>query len=112
MVSLISAISTYLKFGESKKVHENATNSWLNLYHEIRFQLSLKRELREDAIEFVKNALNQYNHLFEISPIVKQKFITKIKNKIKKINNADFRVPIYLNGITATKAYEEEYIDN
>lgn len=113
-VSLISAIGTYLKFGESKKIHEHATNSWLGLYHTIRFQLSLRRELREEANEFVKNVLGQYNHLFEISPIVKQKFINRVKKKIKKIDNIGFRVPIYLNGIEATKAYneDEKYADN
>jgi len=107
LVSLISAVSTYLKFGESKKIHENATNSWLALYHIIRFQLSLKRELREEANEFVKDTLLKYNHLFEISPIVKQSFITKVKAKLKKIDN-EFHVPIYCNGIEPTKTYRED----
>ena len=108
LVSLISAISTYLKFGESKKTHENATNMWLNLYHEIRFQLSLRRELRVEANEFVKSVLNKYNHLFEISPIIinKQSFILKVKKKLK--NNNEFQVPCYLNGMKPTKTYQED----
>ena len=114
LVSLISAVSTYLKFGESKKIHENATNSWLSLYHVIRFQLSLKRGLREEADEFVKDTLSKYNHLFEISPIVKQSFITKVKTKLKKLDNA-FHIPTYLNGVEPTKTYredEEKYEEN
>lgn len=108
LVSLISAVSTYLKFGESKKTHENITNQWLNLHHDIRFQLSLKRHLRVEANEFVKDVLNKYNHLFEISPIVRQRFIHKIKTKIKKMHNVEFQVPCYLNGISATKTYNED----
>ena len=106
LVSLISAISTYLKFGESKKIHEQANNSWLNLYHKIRFQLSLKRELREEAHEFVKNVLTNYNHLFEISPIIKQSLISRVKKKLKN-NHENFQVPCYLNGIKPTKTYRE-----
>ena len=115
LVSLVSAVSTYLKFGESKKTHENATNSWLALYHEIRAQLSLRRELRNDSDEFVNEVLRKYNHLFEISPIVRQPFISKVKSKIKR-NGNQFRAPIYLNGISPTRVFsedeKEEFSDN
>ena len=110
LVSLISAISTFLKLGESKKIHEAATNSWLELYHEIQSQLSLKRDLRIEAGEFVNSVLQKYKHLFEISPIVKQAFINKIKTKIKNGNN-NFKTPIYLNGLSPTRIFEE-YDDN
>ena len=107
LVTLISSISTYLKFGESKKTHESATNSWLSLYHEIRAQLSLRRDLRIPAAEFVGDVLQKYNHLFEISPIVKQSFISTVKKKIKKKNNA-FQTPVYLNGISPTRVYRPD----
>ena len=60
------------------------------------------------ANEFVKEVLNKYNHLFEISPIVRQQFIHKIKTKIRKMGHVEFQVPCYLNGIKATKAYNED----
>ena len=113
LVSLISAVSTFLKFGEAKTTHEAATNAWLNLYTEITGQLGLRRELRVEAGEFIQNILQKYSHLFELSPIVKQTFITKVKKKIKK-NNNQFRTPIYLNGISPTRTYreDEEFSDN
>jgi len=113
LVTLISAIQTYLKFGESKKIHESATNSWLNLFHEIQSQLALRRDLRQDSDEFVKHVLQRYQQLFELSPIVEQTFINTIKTKIKK-SNTTIKVPIYLNGLSPMKVFQDddEYSDN
>ena len=114
LVSIISAVSNYLKLETSKAVHEHATNNWLNLYTEIRSQLLLRRDFRADCAEFLRQILERRNHLFELSPIVKSQFIRKVRKSLKKVKN--FHTPTYLNGHTPTKAYIEnandEYSDN
>ena len=105
LVSLISAISNYLKLESSRAVHEQATNNWLNLYTEIRSQLLLRRDYREECAAFLKGVLEKRNHLFELSPIVKTQFIQKVKKGLKNVNG--FHKPTYLNGYSPTKAFKE-----
>ena len=113
LVSLISAVSNYLKLESNQAIHEQATNNWLTLYTEIRSQVLLRRDFRTDCSEFLRQILEKRNHLFELSPIVKSQFIRKVRKSLKKVK--DFHTPTYLNGHTPTKAYvreNEEYSDN
>ena len=75
MVSIISAVMTYLKLGESKNKHEVSQVAWQNFYNTVSHELNLVRELRAPPEEFVKKITADYNRLFELSPICSKKFI-------------------------------------
>ena len=108
MVSaIIGALSSYLKFSELKKIHESCHTQWQSFYNDIRYQLSLQRAFRAPCEEFVTEVLSRYKHLFEMSPIIRRKFVKNLKQKFKR-NNNDFRVPIYCNGMTPTKAWKPD----
>ena len=113
-VSIISAVASYLKLGETKSKHESAEIAWQNFYNGIKHQLNLKRNMRDDADEFVQDVKTSYDRLFEISPLCNQGLITRIKTKLQKNATEEFQIPNYLNGWSHTSVYkeEDEYEDN
>ena len=110
-VSILSAVNSFLKFSELKKTHESVCNAWLSLYSQISSQLALSRDLREQADEFVANIMNQYNHLYEISPIIRRPFIERVKRKLVSQNDEHpdqaIECPPYLNGLRRTSIFME-----
>lgn len=113
-VSIISAVASYLKLGETKSKHESAEIAWQNFYNGIKHQLNLKRNMRDNADEFVQDVKTSYDRLFEISPLCNQGLITRIKTKLQKNATEEFQIPNYLNGWSHTSVYkeEDEYEDN
>jgi len=107
LTSLLSAVMSYLKIGERMTRNEQALIGWQNFYNHIKHQLSLSREQREAPDEFMGWVKNTYERLFELSPVISQKFINKTKQKIKKYGDGDFLVPNYLNGLSHTRAFHE-----
>ena len=105
LTSVISAVAAYLKLGESKAAHEQAANQWLLFHNEIKHQLGLQRDKRQDAVEFLQTCKTQYDRLFELSPICSSGTIAAIKKKIKSNATEQFVSPTYLNGFSHTHVY-------
>ena len=105
LVSIVSAIMAYLKLGDLKTKHEVAQVAWQNFFNSIKHELSLSRELRSDANEFLQTVKAGYDRLFEISPICDQSQLSEVKKKVRKGGARDFRVPTYLNGFQHTAVY-------
>ena len=108
LVSIVSAVASYLQLGEAKSKHEAAEIAWQNFYNGIKHQLGLKRELRLEPAEYISTVKTDYDRLFEISPICNQDLITKTRKQLQKNATADFQIPNYLNGWSHTSVYESE----
>ena len=81
----------------------------------MKHQLSLRRDKRQDADEFLKSCKTQYDRLFELSPICSSEMIAAIKKKIKAHSTDEFVTPTYLNGFRHTQVYrveDDSYEDN
>jgi hypothetical protein len=113
-VSIISAVASYLKLGETKSKHEIAEVSWQNFYNGIKHELSLARSMRQDAAEYIQDVKTNYDRLFEISPICNRSLIKKTRREITKGATKEFRIPNYLNGWSHTTPFDESdmYEDN
>jgi hypothetical protein len=108
MTSIISAVAAYLKLGESKSKHEQSANAWLLFHNELKHQLSLRRDKRQDAVEFLQTAKTSYDRLFELSPICSSNMIIAIRKKIEAHATDEFVTPTYLNGFRHTHVYRTE----
>jgi len=106
-VSIISSVMTYLALGENKSKNETAEISWQAFYNTVSHQLSLKREHREDPEKFLSEVKQQWERLFELSPMVGRSFIVDVKKSIKKHSTKDFHVPHMLNGYHHTVVWED-----
>ena len=114
LVSIISAVMTYLKLGENKNKHEISAGAWQAFYNTVSHQLNLAPELREDADKFLGDVKSQYDRLHEISPICNHSFIQQVKSKISSSTCDEFQVPFYMNGMRHTSVWDadDEYEDN
>ena len=108
LTAIISAVASYLKLGESTSKHEQSANAWLLFHNEVKHQLSLHRDKRQGADEFLKDCKTQYDRMFELSPICSSDMITAIKKKIKANATDHFVTPTYLNGCRHTEVYRAE----
>lgn len=107
IVSIVSAIMTYLKLGENKSKNETSAGAWQGFYNTVSHQLNLARNLREDPQKFLADIKQQYDRLFEISPICNRGFILAVKKSVKKNAPDEFQIPCYLNGFQRTNVWRE-----
>jgi hypothetical protein len=112
LTAILSATSSYLKIGESMSKHEAASNAWLLFYNNLKHQLALARPLRENATEFLADVKNQYDRLFELSPICSSAMIATTKKTIAVNASAFFETPTYLNGFKHTVVYGADRADS
>jgi hypothetical protein len=111
VTAIISAVSSYLKLGEATAAHEQSANAWLLFHNELKHQLLLSRDKRQDADEFIQTCKTQYDRLFELSPICSSTMINEVKKKIKHSASGQFETPSYLNGFKATEIYVDSEDD-
>jgi hypothetical protein len=74
----------------------------------------LKREHREDPEKFLTDVKQNYERLFELSPMIGKNFVGEVRKALEKNKTTEFCVPAYLNGYHHTKIWEEssEFEDN
>ena len=114
LVSIIAAVGSYLKLGETKSKHEIAEVSWQNFFNGIKHELNLRRELRTNPEDYIQDVKTNYDRLFEISPICNQGLIRKVKKQMHANATPEFQLPNYMNGWEHTHVYKEddEFEDN
>jgi hypothetical protein len=106
---------SYLKIGESMTKNEISLVEWQSFHNQLQHQLALPRCDRQDPEEYIETVKQQYDRLFEISPVCNQKFISQTKKKIKRIATDEFQIPNYLNGFrhaTVCEGSDDEFADN
>jgi len=114
LTAIISAVASYLKLGESTSKHEQSANAWLLFHNEVKHQLCLRRDKRQDADEFLQTCKTSYDRLFELSPICSSSHIRAIKKKIAANATDEFVIPTYLNGFRHSEVYDadDEFEEN
>ena len=112
--SIISSISQYLKLAQLSEGHRIAYLQWAKFYAHLKFQLLQRKKYREPPADFIKSVLGEYDRLFEISPTIPQRFITKLARELgRNIDDPNFKIPYYMNGYNHIEAYQtpEESIE-
>ena len=97
-ISIISAVSQYLKLAELSENHRLAALAWNKLYTKLKFTIMLQRHDRADCREYFTSVVSDYERLFEISPDLLDFFKNKLKKKLQKRDLGEFKLPFYLNG--------------
>jgi hypothetical protein len=115
-VSIISAVSQYLKLAQTEEANRIASLQWGKFYSKIKFQLYLKRENREGCHDFLLSVFSEYDRLYEISPPLLSTFIKHIRRKLRNLDINQFKLPFYMNGVERVIKYvenlEESFVSN
>ena len=107
--SILGSISAYLKLDEKKSQNLQAEMGWQNFHIKIIHTLSLSRSKRAEAKKFVDKIHQEYDRLFEISPMLSKETTTNVKKIMNKTLGDDdnFVIPNYLNGFHHAYVYRE-----
>lgn len=108
VTSIISSIAQYLKLAEKSEAHRIAFVSWEKFYNNIRFQLSKRREEREELINYMSSVTNEYQRLQEISPLLPDNTTKSILYHKKKIIKQGMNVPVSLRSIQPTSWWDDD----
>ena len=107
LVSVISAVASYLQLGETKSKHETSQVAWQN-HNTIKHELALRRELRSEPADFLAGVKTSYDRLFEISPICNRSLLKTVRKSIEANASEAFQIPTYLNGFKHSRVYQQE----
>ena len=108
ITSIISSVAQYLKLAEKSEAHRIAYVSWEKFYNNIRFQLSKRREEREELHNYMSAVTNEYQRLQEISPLLPDKITKNILWNKKKVIKQGMNVPVSLRNVKPTGWWDEE----
>jgi len=89
VAGIIATISTFLKVGELLEGHRVSSMSWGKYYHNVKTELKKEPDDRENVVDFMKYAKNEYEKLVEQSPPIPPEIINVLK---EKIDNSGFHV--------------------
>lgn len=94
--ALISSFQKFLQSEQKAEKHNSTATEYSTLYRDISLELSLSREDRREAVEFLKTSKIEYDRIHKKAPAVPQKIINFYKNLYPdRINN-----PEQCNGMT------------
>jgi hypothetical protein len=104
IVTLISAISNFLRYAENSEAHKIASVQWAKFQRNITTEISLSPSERTPASEFINLSRKELDRLMEQSPIVDDNVIRRFNKKYpdKKI---DFKKPVVFGTIEHTRVY-------
>ena len=106
ITSIISSVAQYLKLAEKSEAHRIASVSWEKFYNNIRFQLSKRREEREDIQNYILSTTSEYQRLQEISPLLPNEIVSKFRARSRKIVS-HMNVPVALRDIKPTAWWDD-----
>ena len=109
--AVVSSIAQYLKLAEKSEAHRIAYVSWEKFYNNIRFQLSKRREEREELTNYMSSVTNEYQRLQEISPLLPDNISKTILWNKKKIIKQGMNVPVSLRSIQPTSWWDDKNND-
>lgn len=107
ITSIISSVAQYLKLAEKSEAHRIASVSWEKFYNNIRFQLSKRREDREDIKNYILSTTSEYQRLQEISPLLPNEIVNKFRSKARKVVS-HMNVPVALRDIKPTSWWNDD----
>jgi hypothetical protein len=104
IVTLISAISNFLRYAENSEAHKIASVQWAKFQRNITTEISLSPSERSPASEFINLSRKELDRLMEQSPVVDDNIIRRFNKKYpdKKI---DFKKPVVFGSIEHTRVY-------
>lgn len=79
MTAMLMSTNQFLKLPEFTDRHKNAANGYSKFWRNVRTQLSLEVEDRENGVQFVNICQREFDTLIEQSPDIPEKIIEDFK---------------------------------
>jgi hypothetical protein len=106
---IITTLQNFFRYAQNSESHHNASVGWSKLSRNISIELSLERDKRKRANEFVKICRAEYDRLMERSPIIPTDIIQDFKRNMKF---DDMIMPDILDNLGHTVVFRGNEIEN
>jgi hypothetical protein len=108
--SIISSVAQFLKVSQLSESHRISYLSWEKFHSTIKFQLSRRKESRDNIKDFLSLVIPEYQRLKEISADIPKHICDMVKRDKKKLSK--MQVPYMLNGFHPVVAFKEEDVSD
>jgi hypothetical protein len=108
--SIISSVAQFLKVSQLSESHRISYLSWEKFHSTIKFQLSRRKESRDNIKDFLSLVIPEYQRLKEISADIPKHICDMVKRDKKKLSK--MQVPYMLNGFHPVVPFKEEDVSD
>jgi hypothetical protein len=83
-IGILSTLQNFFRYAQQSELHLSATKDWAKLHRNIKIELSIERQYRKPAEEFVRYARQEYERLLNTRPVIPAKILNDFKSQILK----------------------------
>lgn len=76
---ILTTLHNFFRSSEKCEAHRNSSSSWGKLYRLIFVELSLERKKRKPVKDFVRQCKNEYDRVFEQSPVIPSNILEEFR---------------------------------
>ena len=78
-IGILSTLQNFFRYAQQSELHLSATKDWAKLHRNIKIELSIERQYRKPAEEFVRYARQEYERLLNTRPVIPSKILNDFK---------------------------------
>ncbi|ARR74930.1 hypothetical protein SAGO17_0010 [Mimivirus AB-566-O17] len=97
MIFVVSSINIFLNYQELSEKHKQSGVKFQNLYNRIEEEVSQYKQLRSNAVEFLRDCNKVYTSVISESPNISARELKEFKNTFK---NSSISKPTILDSLT------------
>jgi len=102
ITGMISTIANFLRYAQGMEAHRGAAISWGKLHRKISVELSLPRDQREVAMDFLLVCRSELDRLIEQSPSIPDEIVDSFTNTFPGV---ELTAPVKWNDLEKTVPY-------
>jgi hypothetical protein len=78
-IGILSTLQNFFRYAQQSELHLSATKDWAKLHRNIKIELSIERQYRKPAEEFVRYARQEYERLLNTRPVIPSQILNDFK---------------------------------
>lgn len=109
VIGALQTLQNFFKFAQNCEAHDSVGKQWFKFYRMINTELSIERNKRKDADDFLKYSRLEYDRLIELSPTIPGYIIDQFKKEFSHVK--DLELPDICNVIEHTVSFKHDDIE-
>ena len=109
IIGALQTLQNFFKFAQNCEAHDSVGKQWFKFYRMINTELSIERNKRKDADDFLKYSRLEYDRLIELSPTIPGYIIEQFKKEFAHVK--DLELPDICNVIEHTVSFKHDDIE-
>jgi len=82
-IGILSTLQNFFRYAQQSEANLTATRDWAKLHRNIKIELSIERQSRKPASEFVRSARQEYERLLNSRPVIPSNILMEFKRQYR-----------------------------